>query len=108
MASGASRHVSFKVTVDTPPAAADGSIPATVIHNVGLVESTETPSTPSNRVDTPVTTVLGVKHVRKPPETPLPFTGSTLPLGPAALVGLAMLGLGVLLTSVRRRRPDFA
>ncbi|MDX6275749.1 MAG: hypothetical protein QOJ92_2959 [Frankiales bacterium] len=108
MASGASRHVSFKVTVDTPPAAADGSIPATVIHNVGLVESTETPSTPSNRVDTPVTTVLGVKHIRKPPETPLPFTGSTLPLGPAALVGLAMLGLGVLLTSVRRRRPDFA
>jgi uncharacterized repeat protein (TIGR01451 family) len=108
MAQGTSRHVTFKVTIDTPPAAADGSIPATVIHNAGAVSSTETPTTPSNRVDTPVTTVLGVKHVRKPPVTPLPFTGSTLPLVPAALVGLVLLGLGVVLTSVRRRRPDTA
>jgi uncharacterized repeat protein (TIGR01451 family) len=107
MAHGTSRHVTFKVTINTPAANADGSIPSTVIVNSGVVSSTETPDSPSNEVRTPVTAVLGEKVV-KPPVTPLPFTGSNLPLVPAAVVGMVLVGLGVLLTSVRRRRPDAA
>jgi uncharacterized repeat protein (TIGR01451 family) len=103
MAHGTSRHVTFKVTIDTPPENADGSLPSTVIVNSGVVASTETPETPSNEVRTPVTAVLGEKVVK-----PLPFTGSTVPLLPAAVVGMVMVGLGVALTSIRRRRPDSA
>jgi hypothetical protein len=34
----------------------------------------------------------------------LPFTGSSLPLGLASLVALAMIGLGSLMLAARRRR----
>lgn len=105
LAAGASRAVSFQVTIDTPPAAADGAIPATVIRNSGLVESAETPSTPSNRVDTPVTTVLGVKVVRKPPVKVLPFTGIPLTEGVAWAIGMVLLGAAV---TASARRPKGA
>ena len=49
-----------------------------------------------------VPAVLGEKIVKNPPQV-LPFTGAALPLQPAALVALFMLGVGVILTSVRRK-----
>lgn len=129
LAAGASRQVSFAVTVDTPTPAADGSIPARVVVNVGSVRSTRTDPTPSNTVRTPVVAVLGEKVVKppagrppasNPPATnpptagpitgptggrgPLPFTGPGLPVGPASTVALTLVGVGVLLSSVRRRR----
>ena len=102
LVAGASRSVTFKVTIDTPAEQADGSIPGTVIVNVGAVESTETPSTPSNEVRTPVTAVLGEKEV-KPPNV-LPFTG--MPLREGLLWAAALVLLGAATTVTGRRRPS--
>lgn len=102
LAAGASRSVSFRVTINRPAAAADGSIPSTVIHNSGVVGSVETPETPSNRVDTPVTTVLGVKVTRKPPVAVLPFTGIPLTQGVVWALAMVMIGAAV---SASARRP---
>jgi uncharacterized repeat protein (TIGR01451 family) len=94
--------MTFKVTIDSPQAAANGAIAAETIDNVGFVEADRVVKKPSNKVSTPVTAVLGEKVVKKPPQV-LPFTGSSLPLQPAAIVALFMLGVGVILTSVRRK-----
>lgn len=109
LASGQKATVSFQVTVDTPAAAADGSIPAETIRNVGAVLSTETPKTPSNVVTTTTTAVLGLK-VTKPVATPtvkpaavLPFTGSGLPIGPASIVAVMLIGLGLAMSATRRK-----
>ena len=102
LAAGASRAVSFQVTIDRPTPAADGGIPSTVIHNFGVVASVETPETPSNQVDTPVTAVLGVKVTRKPPVKVLPFTGIPLTEGVAWAIGMVLLGAAV---TAAARRP---
>jgi hypothetical protein len=94
--------MTFKVTIDSPQAAADGAIAAETIDNIGFVQADRVVKKPSNKVTTPVTAVLGEKVVKKPPQV-LPFTGSALPLQPAAIVALFMLGVGVILTSVRRK-----
>lgn len=100
LASGASRSVSFQVTIDRPAAAADGSIPSSIIRNTGVVGSAETPETPSNEVTTPVTTVLGVKVTRKPPQ--LPTTGIPLTQELAWALGMVILGAAV---TAGARRP---
>ena len=99
--------MTFEVTIDQPTPAANGAIPAETIDNVGFVQADRHDKTPSNKVTTPVTAVLGEKVTRhRPPPQVLPFTGASVPLEPAALVALFMLGVGVALTSVRRRRED--
>jgi hypothetical protein len=89
----------FKVTIVTPSFDPTVGLPPETIVNSGTIASTETPTTPSNQVVTKVVTVLGVKVVRPPK---LPFTG--VPAQEMLLAGLAMLGAGIILTSVRRRR----
>jgi uncharacterized repeat protein (TIGR01451 family) len=95
MAAGSSFDVTFKVTIDTPAAAADGAIPASVILNTGAVDANETPKNPSNEVRTIVTAVKGVKIV-KPPE--LPHTGSPVDLPEAVGLALGLLLAGAGLT----------
>jgi hypothetical protein len=96
MPKGTSRTVTFKVTINTPAANADGSIPAVTVLNAGAVQSVKVPKTPSNEVKTPVSAVLPVK---------LPRTGAALPVGPtlAGGLGLVMMGL-VLMAAAGRRR----
>ena len=71
------------------------------IDNVGAVHATNVPVTPSNHVKTPVTTVLGVKILKKPPT--LPFTG--VPAQELLFAALTLIGAGVVLSSVRRLQP---
>ncbi|HET6817391.1 MAG TPA: DUF5979 domain-containing protein [Mycobacteriales bacterium] len=96
--------LTFKVTIDSPTPAANGAIPAEQIDNVGFVQSLQQQKTPSNQVVVPVTAVLGEKVVKPQPKpSVLPFTGSAVPLRPAALLALFMLCVGAVLTRVRRR-----
>jgi len=76
MAPGATRNVTFRVTVDTPRATAESGIPAVTIRNIGLAFSTEVPPTPSNEVVTEVVAVGGVKNGPNGPG------GSDGPAGP--------------------------
>jgi uncharacterized repeat protein (TIGR01451 family) len=100
LASGASLStLTFKVTITTPSFNSTVGLPPEVIDNVGAVLADTVSSTPSNHVKTPVTTVLGVKVVRKPK---LPFTG--VPAQELLFAGLLLLGAGIILTSVRRRQ----
>ena len=120
MAAGTNRSVSFQVTIDKPTPAADGSIAAFDVVNIGVVGSDQVPATPSNEVVTPVSAVQGVKVGQGPNNnatgTPtgvsdtttgvLPHTGNSLPVG--WLIGLAGLlllsGAGLVsMTAVRRR-----
>ena len=91
--------MTFRVTIDPPAAAADGSIPAGMILNVGWVQSLQQADIPSNQVKTPVVAVLGEKHRR-----PLPFTGSSAPLPLAWQLGGLLVAAGVALLAVQRRR----
>src|SRR4051812_9533369 len=100
-AGSAARHMSYQVTIDTPSFDPTAGLPVETIRNTGVVASHETPTTTSNEVKTTVTAVLGVKVVRPPK---LPFTGSSLPVNLSLIAGLSMLGAGVILTSVRRRK----
>jgi uncharacterized repeat protein (TIGR01451 family) len=95
----------FKVTIVKPASTVQSGIPASVIDNIGFVESLQQSKTPSNKVQVPVTAVLGVKVVRKPVQV-LPFTGGKVPLQPLALVAMVMIGAGILMTSTRRCRAD--
>ena len=97
MPKGTTRTVTFKVTIDTPAANADGSIPAVDILNAGAVQSAKTPKTPSNEVKTPVSAVLPEK---------LPRTGAALPIGPSVGGGVGLLMLGLLLMAAARRRDE--
>ena len=92
---GASFTRTFVVTIDTPAAATDGAIDATVILNTGAVDSAETPKEPSNEVRTIVAEVLGVKIV-KPPA--LPATGAPLEIPQTVLLAIALLVSGAGLT----------
>ena len=91
--------MSYQVTIDIPSFDPTAGLPPETILNSGVVASAETPSTSSNQVKTTVTAVLGVKLVRPPK---LPFTGA--PISTSLIAGLSMLGLGVVLTAVRRRK----
>ena len=99
MAAGTNRHLVFKVTIVTPAFDPTVGLQPETIVNSGTIASTETPTTPSNQVVTKVVAVLGVKVVRPPK---LPFTGA--PAQQMLYAALSMLGLGIALTSVRRRR----
>ena len=92
IAAGDSESMTFSVTVDGP--GADGTV-ATEIPNLGHVKSTETPRTPSNRVVTDITTVLGTKIVNTPTPTTLPFTG--LPVLQDVLLASVLIAGGLLL-----------
>ena len=65
MAPGTSRTVTFQVTIDVANTIS-ATESAAIVVNSAEVGSTETPTTPSNEVKTPVTDVLGVTH-EKPP-----------------------------------------
>jgi len=99
------RHLVFKVTIDTPTFDPAVGVPLETIDNSGVIVSAETASTPSNKVTTDVTAVLGVKIV-KPVTSPatVPFTGLSLPLNISLVVALSMIGAGVALLVARRRR----
>ena len=99
MQPGDSQAMTFTVTIDGPDA--DGTI-ATEIPNLGHVKSTETPKTPSNRVVTEITTVLGTKIVKTPPVTTLPFTG--LPVLQDVLLASVLIAGGLLLLTWPRLR----
>jgi len=102
LAAGASNStLTFAVTIITPSFDPSKGLPPETIDNVGSVSATGIPSAPSNHVKTPVTSVLGVKIVKKPT---LAFTG--FPTQPLVAVALFMLGAGIILTSVRRRRES--
>jgi len=93
MQPGDDESLIFTVTINQP--AADGTLP-TEIPNVGHVKSHETPKTPSNRVVTTITTVLGTKIVKTtPPAASLPFTG--LPVMQDVLLAMVLIGGGILL-----------
>lgn len=92
---------SYQVTIDKPTPAADGSVPVITIRNVGSVLSTQTPKTPSNVVTTTTAAVLGLKITK--PAAVLPFTGSGLPLGPASIVAVMLIGLGLAMSATRRK-----
>jgi hypothetical protein len=94
----------FQVTIDQPAAAANGGIPAGVVDNIGAVQSLQQPKTPSNLVETPVIAVLPIRHERTPPKV-LPFTGNSLPIMPAMILGFVLISAGAVLT-VRRRRES--
>lgn len=115
LAPGASRRVSFAVTIDT--AAGGQAVPDVV--NRGVARSDETPSTPSNRVVTPVTAVLSARPTPPPTPTPtpapvvLPFvdTPRTLPFTgievlPVLAFGTLTALLGALLVGTARRREQ--
>jgi uncharacterized repeat protein (TIGR01451 family) len=121
MAAGTSRTVTFKVTVDTPEADADGALPAVEVRNAGAVSSTEVPSTPSNEVVTPVSAVLGVKvgpsdedspsddnptvqAAVTPPTGVLAATGSSLSLPMSIGIAALLLLLGITLLAAGRPR----
>ncbi len=128
MAPGTTRTVSFQVTIDTPPAGEDGSIPAVEIRNSGAVRSAEVGPVPSNEVRTPVVAVQGVKHGHPgkgpgagpgaspgAPGTPvtdvagtdngiLPHTGLGSLTWLLALAGLILVGVGVAARSASRAR----
>ena len=93
--------MTFRVTIDAPTPGANGAIPAANVNNVGWVESEQQPDTASNEVSTPVTEVLGEKETRH-----LPFTGSPVSLPQAWQLGALLIGLGVALEAVRRRRDE--
>lgn len=111
LAAGASRTLGFSVTIDVPDFDPVVGLPARTIHNTGIIGSDAVNPTPSNEVKTPLTAVLGVKVVRKPPtvkpesHSRLPFTGS-LPVWPVSTVALMLIGAGIVLTSLRRRRES--
>jgi hypothetical protein len=92
----------FQVTIDQPAAAANGGIPAGVVDNIGAVQSLQQPKTPSNLVETPVIAVLPIRHERTPPKV-LPFTGNSLPIKSAMILGLILITAGVALSTRRRR-----
>jgi uncharacterized repeat protein (TIGR01451 family) len=113
MAPGTSRTVTFQVVIDTP-ANLEAGVPAVTIYNSAAVRSTETPSTPSNEVQTPVTAVLAVRHSSTPDDQPTAVLGSTLPhtgapgqlpwtLAAAAL--FLVMGSSLILVA---RRPEVA
>jgi uncharacterized repeat protein (TIGR01451 family) len=95
--------MTFKVTIDSPTAGANGAISAETIDNVAFVEADRHVKTPSNKVTTPVTAVLGEKVVKTPPAE-LPFTGSALPVRASLYLGGLLIAVGVALTATRRRR----
>lgn len=126
MQPGASRSVSFRVTIDTPASGPGGSLPAVEIVNVGSVRSDQVGPTPSNEVRTQVAAVQGVK-VGQPTsggstdsggsgqETPdtvvqgtktgasggvLASTGSALPMGTMLALGGLLLLMGAALLRV--------
>ena len=103
MAAGTTRHLLFKVTINTPTFDPAVGLPPKTILNSGVIASHETGSTPSNVVKTTVVAVLGVKVVKKPPQK-LPFTG--VPAQTMVTAALLMLGAGIILSTVRRRRED--
>jgi hypothetical protein len=105
LAQGATVDLSFKVTIDTPASAADGSIPQETIHNLGLVNSHElVDPVQSNRVSTVIIAVLPLHVTRPPSHSPLPFTG--LPVGLVQLMTMALgaVGIGSLMVQVARSR----
>lgn len=111
LAAGSSATLTFKVTIDKPAAAADGSLPTETVNNSGTAGSDQDPSVASNQVSTTVVEVLGVKVTRKPTvkgekQTRLPFTGMPFPLWQVLGVSLAMLMLGSALSfGMRQPRP---
>jgi len=107
LAAGDTRNVTFKVTINTPRRAADGSLPHERIDNSAVTSSKENPSSEeSNVVHTGVNAVLGEKITRPKKVKVLPFTGS--PTENLALLGGTLLAVGMALTTVgRRRKPRF-
>jgi len=106
IAAGAdARHLVFQVTIDTPTFDPAVGVPLETIDNSGAILSAETPPTPSNKVTTDVTAVLGIKVV-KPATSPktVPFTGLPLPLTVSIGVALSMIVAGVALVAARRRQ----
>jgi len=103
MAHATVRHLVFKARIDTPPADDNGGIPEETIVNSGLVQSTETAITPSNKVKTVVQTVLGETTKRPKPPKVLPFTGASVPPGGAATLALLLIGVGVIMTAAGRK-----
>ena len=93
--------MTFRVTIDAPPTLANGAIPAGTVINVGWVQSKQQADTPSNKVMTPIVAVLGEKETR-----PLPFTGARVPIPLAWRLGALLVGVGIGLAAVRRRRLD--
>jgi hypothetical protein len=110
MAAGATRTVTFQVTIDTPVSSTDAEIPAEDVVNVGSVRSSETARRPSNEVTTNVTAVEAVKHGRgTPTDSPpsagnLPHTGLGLPIGWIVLLAGLLMASGTALTVAARKR----
>jgi len=105
LAQGQTVDLSFKVTIDTPASAADGSIPAVTIHNFGLVNSHElVDPVESNRVKTDVIAVLPLHVTRPPSHSPLPFTGLPVGLVQLLTMSLGAVGIGSLMVQVARSR----
>ena len=104
MAGGTSRQVTFQVTIDEI-VGDPGETVAVDVLNAGAVRSNVTPTTPSNEVVTPLTKTFPVK-IGKPGEqpgnqpSPLPKTGTTLPIGPTVGAAMVLLALGGWLTSI--------
>jgi uncharacterized repeat protein (TIGR01451 family) len=102
--------LSFTVVIDQPAPDADGSIQPGLITNVGSASSNQTPSTPSNTVETTTPGFFGGGSEPQPAEGGggpiLPFTGSVLPLQPAVLVSLGLISFGALLVAVGRREDE--
>jgi uncharacterized repeat protein (TIGR01451 family)/fimbrial isopeptide formation D2 family protein len=101
MAAGTSRQVTFQVIIKDVTGPAGGTVAEDII-NQGTVQSARTPVTPSNVVVTPVSKVLPVKVGPKE----LPHTGAFLPVAPTVGGGILLLGLGVLLVAITRRRRE--
>jgi len=95
------RKLVFKVTIDKPVFDPAVGHPGATVTNSGLIVSGETAETPSNKVETVIIQVLGVKVVRNPPT--LPFTGSGLPLPTAGAVASLLIAAGAMMASLRRR-----
>ena len=111
LAQGDSVELTYKVTIDTPDADADGGIPAVTIVNVGSIHSIElVDPVDSNAVKTDITAVLGLHNVRPPKVKPvhhdrLPFTGfEAIQMLVLATIALAV-GSG-LTVAARRRRTE--
>ena len=84
-----------------PTPLANGGIPAGTVVNVGWVESEQQADAPSNEVKTPIVAVLGEKETRR-----LPFTGAPVSIPLAWRVGALLVGIGIGLAAVKRRRVD--
>jgi uncharacterized repeat protein (TIGR01451 family) len=101
--------LTFTVTALGPPPDLDGSVQPGLIRNVGLLESAQTPSTPSNTDETTTPGFFGGGTEPQPAEggggggPVLPFTGGAVPLQLAVLVALALISVGGVLVAVRRR-----